>query len=274
MGLRSIAWVGFIAVVGVVGSGSALAAPIEDAKAAFAAGKEAFERGDYEVALQNFTRANQLVPAPSLQYNIGNCHERLGHYKEAAAAFERYLELAGQPTTDDEKDFQDKLRNRVTANKKRADQIQAPPPMYPQQPIYQPPPPNYYQPMAPPPPTREYLLQQARARRTRAIALMATGLALQVIGMGFLFDGAIVPHTSCSGGGIFGGTETCTTSIVSGWNIAEDFFGATFIITGITLWAPGVASYVGAQKDINTYMKQEAGAPPNAFLFHSPTIRF
>src|SRR6266498_411358 len=106
----------------------AQATPIEDAKAAFAAGKEAFERGDYEAALQNFTRANQLVPAPSLQYNIGNCHERLGHYRDAAASFERYLELAGPGSTDDEKDFQDKLRARIVANKKRAEQAQPPPP--------------------------------------------------------------------------------------------------------------------------------------------------
>jgi hypothetical protein len=270
MGLRSIALLGFI----LVGVNPAWAAPIEDAKAAFAAGKEAFERGDYEVALQNFNRANQLVPAPSLQYNIGNCHERLGHYKDAAAAFERYLELAGQPTTDDEKDFQEKLRARVVANKKRAEQFQPPPPVYPQQPIYQPPPPNYYVPMAPPPPTREYLLQQARARRTRAIALMATGLALQVIGMGFLFDGVINPHTSCSRG-VFGtDPEVCNTSLTSAWNITEDFFGATFIVTGITLWAPGAASFVNAQKDINNYMKQEAAGAPKAFLFHLPTIRF
>src|ERR1700690_2952877 len=91
-------------------AGPVHATPIEDAKIAFQAGKDAFERGDYENALQNFSRANQLVPAPSLQYNIGNCQERLAHYQDAAAAFERYLELAGPPSGDDEKNFQEKLR--------------------------------------------------------------------------------------------------------------------------------------------------------------------
>src|SRR5262245_13080861 len=135
------------------------AAPIDDAKAAFAAGKEAFERGDYEVALTNFQRANSLVPAPSLQYNIGNCQERLGRYREAASSFERYLELSGPPNTDDERDLQEKLRARIAANKKRAAEAQPPPPPVYQQPMYQPPPPTYYVPPTPPPPSREYLLK-------------------------------------------------------------------------------------------------------------------
>ena len=250
--------------------GSAQAAPIDEAKAAFAAGKEAFERGDYEAALQSFMRANQLVPAPSLQYNIGNSHERLAHYKEAAAAFERYLEQAGPPTTDDEKDFQEKLRARIAANKKRAAEAQPPPPPVYQQPLYQPPP-TYYIPATPPPPPREYLLKTARARRNRAIALMATGLAMHVIGMGFLIDGVVNPHTSCD---VLTTTTNCTTGLNSGWNIAEDFFGVTFNVVGITLWAPGAASYVGAQRQINDLMKQDAGAAPKAFLFQSPVVRF
>jgi hypothetical protein len=247
---------------------SAQAAPMDDAKAAFQAGKEAFERGEYENALGNFLRANQLVPAPSLQYNIGNCQERLARYAEAAAAFERYLELAGPPTTDDEKDFQEKLRARIVANRNRASQAQPPPPPVYQQPTYQPPP-TYYVPPAPEPVPRDYLLRTARARRTRAIALMATGLALNVIGIGLLIDGLANPHSTCDVVTSFG----CTNSVTSGANIAEDFFGVTFGVVGITLWAPGAASYVGAMKQINELTRQQ-GAQPQAFLFHSPTFRF
>jgi hypothetical protein len=268
MGIRPVA---MVSIMVLSMAAPAMAAPaIEDAKAAFAAGKEAFERGDYEAALQSFMRANQLVPAPSLQYNIGNCHERLGHYKDAAISFERYLELAGPPTTDDEKDFQEKLRARISSNKKRSEQAQpAPPPTY-QQPLYQPPP-TYYIPATPPPPPREYLLKTARARRTRAIALMATGLALTAVGMGLIIDGVFNPH----GCGAFDSTSSCRESTSSGANIAEDFFGVTFGVVGITLWAPGAASYVGAQKQIAELMKQEpAGTAPKAFLFHSPVIRF
>jgi hypothetical protein len=254
---------------------SAQAAPMDDAKAAFQAGKEAFERGEYENALANFLRANQLVPAPSLQYNIGNCQERLARYAEAAAAFERYLELAGPPTTDDEKDFQEKLRARIVANRNRASQAQPPPPPVYQQPTYQPPP-TYYVPPAPEPVPRDYLLRTQRARRTRAIALMATGVALNVLGIAFLIDGLTDPHGNgtCD---IF--TNVCSSgSTTSGANIAEDFFGITFAVVGITLWAPGAASFVGANRQIAELMKQpatpEPGVQPRAFLFHSPTFRF
>ncbi len=65
---------------------------LQEAKSAFADGRAAFERGDYERALQMFQRADVLAPAPSLSYNIGKTYEKLGRYKEAVKAFERYLE--------------------------------------------------------------------------------------------------------------------------------------------------------------------------------------
>jgi hypothetical protein len=146
-----------------------------------------------------------------------------------------------------------------------------------QQPLYQPPP-TYYIPAAPPPPPRDYLLKTARARRTRAIALMATGLALQVVGTIILVDGLIDPHCSTTLGS---STVNCGTAgnADSAANIAEDFFGVTFGVVGITLWAPGAASFVGAERQIKELMKQESPPPtpvaaPKTVLFHSPTIRF
>jgi tetratricopeptide (TPR) repeat protein len=239
----------------------ALAAPLDEAKAEFAAGKEAFERGDYEIALQHYQRANQLVPAASLQYNIGNCYEHLGRPGPAAAAFEKYLEMTGPPTNDDDKDFQEKLRARISADKKRA--AEATPQQVPQQPLPQPvyTPPTYYVPPVPPPPPREYRLQMAKARRTRAIALMAVGLSLSAIGIGVFGDGMLSPH--------------CTYGYIGNpCNIAEAFFGATFFVVGTTLWAPGAASYVGAQRQIAEINKEAAGGAPHAFLFHSPAIKF
>ena len=44
----------------------ASAAPIDDAKKAFAERNAAFERGDYEVALSAYQRANTILPAPNL----------------------------------------------------------------------------------------------------------------------------------------------------------------------------------------------------------------
>src|ERR1700747_3288737 len=103
----------------LVTSAAVRADNLEEAKAAFAAGKQAFERGEYEAALKQFQRANLLAPAPSLSYNIGKTYEALGRFNDAALAYERYLELAGTPQTDEDKQFQETLRARIQADKKR-----------------------------------------------------------------------------------------------------------------------------------------------------------
>ena len=58
-------------------------------------------------ALAPYQRANMILPAPNLYYNIGATYERLGRYQEAALAFDKYFELAGPPQNDEDKDFQD-----------------------------------------------------------------------------------------------------------------------------------------------------------------------
>ena len=97
------------------------AAPIDDAKKAFAEGKAAFERGEYEPALNAYQRANTILPAPNLYYNIGATYERLGRFQEAALAFDKFFEMAGAPATDEDKEFQNKLRQRTEADRKRQD---------------------------------------------------------------------------------------------------------------------------------------------------------
>src|SRR6478672_9346160 len=138
----------------------ARAAPIDDAKKAFAEGKAAFERGDYEAALAAYQRANMILPAPNLYYNIGATYERLGRYQEAALAFDKYFEMAGTPATDEDKEFQDKLHARAEADRKRQDvaptkqePAQPPPaaaaPPYYRQPYYPQPAPYFLPPPGP-----------------------------------------------------------------------------------------------------------------------------
>lgn len=61
--------------------------------ALFMAGKEAFQKGLPEQALQNFlsARASGMVK-PALYYNIGVCYYRLGEYEEAEKAFRKTAE--------------------------------------------------------------------------------------------------------------------------------------------------------------------------------------
>jgi hypothetical protein len=232
----------------------AAAAPIDDAKKAFAEGKAAFERGDYEAALAAYQRANMILPAPNLYYNIGATYERLGRYQEAALAFDKYFEMAGAPTTDDERDFQEKLHARADADRKRPN---LPPAKQPQQaPLQQPPPaqqqasPYYYppQPMYFPQQqqqSREVRLKDAKARRTRAIVLMGIGVPMSVVGI-IVLGWAISPQTNLTLGEEWG----------------YGFLGLTFGVVGVTLWAPGAASYVKSSRDIKELSRPEPTPPP------------
>jgi tetratricopeptide (TPR) repeat protein len=64
----------------------------EEARANFEAGRVAFADARFDDALPYFERAYALSQRPELLYNIGLCHDRLGHDAEALAAFQGYLE--------------------------------------------------------------------------------------------------------------------------------------------------------------------------------------
>lgn len=231
---------------------SAAAAPIDDAKTAFAEGKAAFERGDYETALTAYQRANMILPAPNLYYNIGATYERLGRYQEAALAFDKYFEMAGAPTSDEEKAFQEKLRARVDADRKRADVTPARPAPQPgpqPQPAPQPGQPEYRQPYyaqpyfaGTPPVPRETRLKDARGRHTRAIVLMAIGVPMSVSGIGVTAWGSTLTNINAE--------------------IGYVFLGLTLGVVGVTLWAPGAASFVRSSNDIRELSKPEPTPPP------------
>jgi len=77
------------------------AAPVEDAPAKARAqallkeGTAAYGRGDYATALDKFTAAYQIFPSPKLWFNIGQANRDLGRPVEAVAAFDRFLDDAG-----------------------------------------------------------------------------------------------------------------------------------------------------------------------------------
>lgn len=64
----------------------------EEARALFIAGRAAFERGEFERALDHFTHAYELSQRPGLLFNIGNTHDRLRHDREALDYLSRYLD--------------------------------------------------------------------------------------------------------------------------------------------------------------------------------------
>ena len=65
---------------------------LAQAKAHFQAGRDAFDARDYQTAVGEFRKAEQLKPSPLLDYNIGLCLEALGKPKKAIKAYQTYLE--------------------------------------------------------------------------------------------------------------------------------------------------------------------------------------
>jgi tetratricopeptide (TPR) repeat protein len=57
----------------------------------FQSGQAYFETGEYESALNEFTRAYELSGRPALLYNIVLVHERLGNLEPAIEYLRRYL---------------------------------------------------------------------------------------------------------------------------------------------------------------------------------------
>lgn len=70
-----------------------------EARALFEAGRNAFEDGRFDAALQRFREAYELSHRPQLLYNIGQAADRLRHDAEAVRAFEQYLELVPDAPT-------------------------------------------------------------------------------------------------------------------------------------------------------------------------------
>jgi hypothetical protein len=61
------------------------------AREAYAEGEAAFARSDFKVALENFEKANALIPSVNAQYCIAQSLDNLGRHKEAIIAYEQVL---------------------------------------------------------------------------------------------------------------------------------------------------------------------------------------
>lgn len=70
------------------------------AEALFRAGRQAMDRGDFEQACLRFTESNRLDPALGTVFNLGACHEKLGHFAEA---WQFFREVADRAPAGDER---------------------------------------------------------------------------------------------------------------------------------------------------------------------------
>lgn len=79
----------------------------------FALAESAERRGDYRAAIDEYRRAYELSPHPSVLYNIGLAHEKLGSLRAAAEHYLRYLD-----ESDDAED-RDQVLARIAALRER-----------------------------------------------------------------------------------------------------------------------------------------------------------
>jgi tetratricopeptide (TPR) repeat protein len=113
--------------------GERVTAPAQDlerAKAALEHGQKLYDTAKYDAALAAFEEAYRAYPVPDLHYNIGLCHERLGHPREAIAAFEAYL--AGKPDAPDRPSVEHRIGElRADLEAPRPVEVVPPPPVVP-----------------------------------------------------------------------------------------------------------------------------------------------
>jgi tetratricopeptide (TPR) repeat protein len=69
------------------------------AAAEFKRGKQLYAAGDYGGALESFQNGFDAYPLRGFLVNIGQCHRRLGHLKEAATAYQQFLDGADVSST-------------------------------------------------------------------------------------------------------------------------------------------------------------------------------
>lgn len=90
--MHRLAW--FMLAVTVVLGASSGALGQDDPRTQFMRGQTAYQQGDYDTAIREWTAAYAQDPRPLLQYNLSQAYERLGRATEAAAALERYVATA------------------------------------------------------------------------------------------------------------------------------------------------------------------------------------
>jgi hypothetical protein len=88
--MRDHRWVRYPLLAFLVASHAVFAQPTAGAQATvlFEQGRDFVKQGNYAAACDRFAQSFMLDPAPGTELNLGDCHERLGHFADAFRQFD------------------------------------------------------------------------------------------------------------------------------------------------------------------------------------------
>src|SRR5688572_24566337 len=67
---------------------------IAEARQRFMKAQKAYDLGQFDTALADYSEAYRLDPRPAFLFNIAQCQRLLGHYEQAAFHYRRFLDLS------------------------------------------------------------------------------------------------------------------------------------------------------------------------------------
>jgi hypothetical protein len=92
--------------------GDALADARTEARRYFKSGMDLIARGNYEQGIADLERAHEILPHPSVLYNIGRAYAEQGELQKAVDAYKRYLDTS-PADADDVRKIVDQLQRRI-----------------------------------------------------------------------------------------------------------------------------------------------------------------
>jgi tetratricopeptide (TPR) repeat protein len=199
-----------LVVLATVSTAHAGGEDLEQAKAHFATGVQAYDQGRYDEALKEFGEAHAQSHSPALYFNMAACEEHMDHFQAAALLLNQYL--IEKPDAED----RDNVKVRIHALQERDERLHK---------MTEPPPPVKQtadlQPAPTPPPPRSHL------KYTWVMLGVTAAAGAAAIGVGAY----TVTHHSDLKNGCGATASGCSPSQVSG---LKSTAVATDVLIGVT----------------------------------------
>src|SRR6185312_6117759 len=116
-----------LVVLAAASSARAAGENMEQAKAYFKSGVEAYDQGKYEVALREFQHAHALSHSPALYFNMAACEEHMDHPSAAALLLRQYL--IEKPDAEDRGNVELRIKSLEEKDARRQKPDEPPPPV-------------------------------------------------------------------------------------------------------------------------------------------------